>query len=44
MEDLLRTLPRFLREAVAQLPKGRRIEELRLREGFPISVVEAGEE
>ncbi len=44
MEDLLRTLPRFLREAVAQLPKGRRIEELRLREGFPLSAVEGGEE
>lgn len=44
MEELLRILPRFLREALLSFPGERPIEELRLREGWPLCVVSAGEE
>ena len=41
-----KVLPGFLRDMLAVLPPGEReeVEELRLREGFPLSAVQAGEE
>ena len=46
MEGWDKVVPQFLREMLSSLdPKARdAVEELRLREGFPLAVVQAGEE
>lgn len=44
MDETLHILPQFLRQALRDLPPGPPVEELRLREGFPLSVVRAGTE
>ena len=45
MEGWDKVVPQFLREMLSSLdPKARdAVEELRLREGFPLAVVQAGE-
>lgn len=44
MEAYEGVLPRFLRQALARETGGRPIEELRLREGFPLAAATAGRE
>ncbi|MCI8414856.1 MAG: stage III sporulation protein AB [Ruminiclostridium sp.] len=44
MDETLHILPQFLRQALRELPPGPPVEELRLRAGYPLSVVRGGEE